>query len=221
MSDTSGCPGSLSVVVIDDHEIVGLGVAQAMAEAGRPVEVRHVHTAALVGPCPGPRVVVLDLRLADGSTPTENLLSMNSMGVPVVIYTSADDPVLVRESIVAGALSIVRKSAPPSELVDAVMEAAEGRTMPGLDWAAALDADEDFVSEHLTQTEAQVLTRYASGETSGVVARQLGISSYTVDTYVARIRDKYRSVGRPADSRIDLFRRAAEDGLVSYYEPGA
>ena len=49
------------------------------------------------------------------------------------------------------------------------------------------------------------------------MARILNLSKNTVNTYVARIRDKYRTAGRPADTRVDLFRRAAEDGLVSYY----
>lgn len=220
MTDESGCHEPLSVVVVDDHEIVALGVSQAMKVSERITGVRHAPTVTLLPAADGPVVVVLDLRLADGSTPAENLEALRKLGVPVVVYTSADDPVLVREAIAAGALSIVRKSAPPCDLLEAVLEASEGRTSPGLDWAAALDADEDFVSSHLTPTEAQVLARYASGEASDVVARQLGISRNTVNTYVSRIRDKYRSVGRAAESRIDLFRRAAEDGLVSYYEPG-
>lgn len=221
MTDASGCQEPLSVVVVDDHEIVALGVSQAVEVSERISAVHHVPTVSALPEVDGPVVIVLDLRLADGSTPTENLQALGELGVPVVVYTSADDPVLVREAIAAGALSIVRKSAPPCDLVEAVLEASEGRTTPGLDWAAALDADEDFVSSHLSPTEAQVLARYASGEASDVVARQLGISRNTVNTYVSRIRDKYRSVGRAAESRIDLFRRAAEDGLVSYYDPGA
>lgn len=220
MVSTDGICDPLSVVVVDDHEIVGLGVSQAVEESGHAMTVTHVPTVARVPRTARRLVVVLDLRLADGSTPSENLGTLRARGVPVVVYTSADDPVLVREAIAAGALSIVRKSAPPRDLVEAVLAASKGVTMPGLDWAAALDADEDFVSTHLTPVEAQVLAHYASGEASDVVARRLNISRNTVNTYVSRIRDRYRAVGRPADSRIDLFRRAAEDGLISYYEPG-
>jgi len=117
-----------------------------------------------------------------------------------------------------GALSIIRKSAPPDDLVEAVLAAAEGVTFPTPDWAAALDADEDFVAEHLSDLEAHILAHYASGESSASVARALSVSKNTVNTYIARIRDKYRESGRPAESRVDLFRRAAEDGLVSYYD---
>ena len=130
------------------------------------------------------------------------------------MYTSAENPYLVREAVEAGALSIVRKSAPTDELVSAVGAAARGETVPGVDWAAALDADGDFVKEHLTSTEARVLACYASGATSTAVAQEMGLSPCTVNTYVSRIRDKYRAVGRPVCSRVDLFRRAVEDGLL-------
>ena len=107
---------------------------------------------------------------------------------------------------------------PPDDLVEAVLAAVEGITFPTPDWAAALDADEDFVAEHLSDLEAHILAHYASGESSASVARALSVSKNTVNTYIARIRDKYRESGRPAESRVDLFRRAAEDGLVSYYD---
>lgn len=219
MAATQGHQDSLVVLVIDDHQIVGMGVEQALGSLCGGADVRWFVAVDRVQAPPGPFVAVLDLRLADGSTPSENLAALKAMGAPVVVYTSADDPVLVREAIAAGALSIVRKSAPPQELVDAVLAASQGQTMPGLDWAAALDADEDFVSTHLSTVEAQVLAHYASGEASDVVGRRLGISRNTVNTYVSRIRDKYRSAGRVAESRVDLFRRAAEDGLISYFDP--
>ena len=98
--------------------------------------------------------------------------------------------------------------------MDAVRAAADGEAVPGPDWASALDADEDFVARHLTSTEAGVLTYYASGATSGVVAREMDLSLATVNTYVTRIRNKYRAAGRPVHSRVDLFRRAVEDGLL-------
>ncbi|MDO4259324.1 MAG: response regulator transcription factor [Actinomycetaceae bacterium] len=205
------------IVVIDDHEIVGLGVKHAFMTQGVDATVRWLSDLSHPTFAPG-EIAVLDLRLADGSTPRQNIATLAQHGVPVVVYTSADDPFLVREAIAAGALSIVRKSAPSNELVEAVQEAAEGRTRPGLDWAAALDADDDFVSSHLSGLEAQVLAAYAAGGASDAVARALGISRNTVNTYIARIRDKYRQVGRPAESRVDLFRRAAEDGLVSRFD---
>ena len=208
---------SAQIVVIDDHRVVGLGVKAAFENRGVDVSISWVPTAREARWKRG-QVAVLDMRLADGSAPDTNIAYINGYGVPVVVYTSGDDPYLVRRAIAGGALSIIRKSAPPEDLVEAVLAAADGATFPTPDWAAALDADEDFVADHLSDLEARILTHYASGASSACVARTLSVSKNTVNTYIARIRDKYREAGRHADSRVDLFRRAAEDGLVSYFE---
>ena len=205
------------IVVIDDHRVVGLGVKAAFEAQCADASISWYPTVP-DAPWEHGQVAVLDLRLADGSAPDENIADINGRGVPVVVYTSGDDPYLVRRAIAGGALSIVRKSAPPEDLVEAVLAASDGATCPTPDWAAALDADEDFVASHLSDLEARILAHYASGERSGSVARALNVSKNTVNTYIARIREKYRESGRPAESRVDLFRRAAEDGLLSYFD---
>ena len=205
------------IVVIDDHRVVGLGVKAAFEAQCADASISWYPTVP-DAPWEHGQVAVLDLRLADGSAPDENIADINGRGVPVVVYTSGDDPYLVRRAIAGGALSIVRKSAPPEDLVEAVLAASDGATRPTPDWAAALDADEDFVASRLSDLEARILAHYASGERSGSVARALNVSKNTVNTYIARIREKYRESGRPAESRVDLFRRAAEDGLLSYFD---
>ena len=63
--------------------------------------------------------------------------------------------------------------------------------------------------------EAEVLALYASGETAERVARLLFISRETVLDHVRRIRTKYAAADRAAPTKVDLYRRAVEDGLVS------
>ena len=215
------------VLVIDDHNIIAQGCQYQFTQAGLPWTVQWVpslHTAeglpvpelgAAEG-LPVPDLAVLDLRLADGSTPTDNIRELSKRSIPVVVHTSSDEPVLVREALATNILAIVNKSASDTELIDASKAALDGIPSANLSWASALDTDNDFVTERLTPTEVNVLSRYALGAKSVTVARELGCTVPTVNTYVARIREKYRKVGRPADTRVDLFRRAAEDGLVGY-----
>ena len=207
-----------SIIVVDDHDIIAKGCCLVFEDAGMPWSVCWYASLRDVEWPDGRVLVILDLRLEDGSTPTQNLREIEQRGLPVIAYTSAESPILVREAIAGGVLAIVRKSGPSSDLVRAIQDALDGRPSASLDWAAALDADEDFVVDYLAPIEADVLAHYAEGEKSETVARILNLSKNTVNTYVARIRDKYRAAGRPADTRVDLFRRAAEDGLVSYYD---
>ena len=46
------------------------------------------------------------------------------------------------------------------------------------------------------------------------VAERLGVAYSTAKENINRIRVKYVEVGRPAPTKIDLLRRAMEDGLV-------
>ena len=180
-----------SIIVVDDHDIIAKGCRLVFEDAGMPWSVCWYASLRDVEWPDGRVLVILDLRLEDGSTPTQNLREIEQCGLPGIAYTSAESP---------------------------IQDALDGRPSASLDWAAALDADEDFVVDYLAPIEADVLAHYAEGEKSETVARILNLSKNTVNTYVARIRDKYRAAGRPADTRVDLFRRAAEDGLVSYYD---
>ncbi len=46
------------------------------------------------------------------------------------------------------------------------------------------------------------------------MALQLGIAPSTAKEYLGRVRAKYVEVGRPAPTKVDLLRRAVEDGIL-------
>jgi len=159
--------------------------------------------------------VLLDLNLCDGSTPADNIASLAAASAKVVVYTSGERPELVRQAARAGADAVLRKSEEPDRLIDAIRGVVRGIPVVSPDWADALDTDAEFVAARLTPREAEVLALYASGETAGRVAAALFISTETVYDHVRRIRAKYAEVERPAPTKLDLLRRAVEDGLVS------
>ena len=215
------------VLVIDEYSIIAQGCQLRFAQAGLPWTVRWVpslHTAdgqlvpelGAADGHPAPDLAILELRLADGSTPTDNIRELSKRSIPVVVHTSGDEPVLVRQALATSILAIVKKSAPDGDLIRASQAALDGIPSAGLDWASALDTDGDFVAEHLAPSEVRILSLYAMGAKSVTVARELGCTVPTVNTCMARIREKYREAGRPADTRVDLFRRAVEDGVVGY-----
>lgn len=206
------------ILIIDDHRVIAEGCKHYIIQAGLNWKVYWSATVANAGELNKFDLAILDLRLADRSSPGDNVAELMRQGVPVMVYTSAEDPMLVRNAISAGVYAVVRKSSSSEEFIDAVTLSLAKVPSAGLDWASALDTDTDFVQEYLTCTEQKVLRLYAMGNKAFAVARELGLSKFTVDTYIARIRSKYRSVGRSAETRIELFKRAAEDGLISYFE---
>lgn len=201
--------------IVDDHPAVLLGVASVLnAQPDLAVVATAASVPELLALGQSLDAVLLDLSLADDSTPTENLQALACQAVPVLVYTSGDRPQLVREAARAGAAGMLRKSELPDAIVTAVRTMLAGEVPASADWAAALDFDPEFVRVHLSPREAEVLGLYASGETAERVAALLYISRDTVLDHIRRVRTKYAQADRPAPTKVDLYRRAVEDGLI-------
>lgn len=203
------------IALVEDHALVARGFGALVAAAPDLELVATVGTVGeLQGIEPAPRLVVLDLRLADGSDPAANVAAIHRLGAYVLIHTGAEDRSLIQSAARSGALGLVRKSSDPDELLSAIRTAVRGDAVFNADWAAAIDADSSLSDARLSDREQEVLSMYASGETAASVAAALGLSRATIADYVKAIRRKYEAVGRTASTRVDLYRRAVEDGIL-------
>jgi DNA-binding NarL/FixJ family response regulator len=205
---------------VDDHETVRLGFASLIADERDLVIVAAGETIDDILPdLAQVDLVVLDIRLADGSTIAHNLGVLHQHGARVLAFTAADNPSDLRAASRAGVLGIVRKSDSRDAILDAVRRTSGGEAIATTEWAAALDSDPDLASARLSPKEQEVLALYASGEKSITVAARAGLSASTVSEYIRRIRSKYAMAGRPAHTKIDLYKRAVEDRLLPRPEP--
>ena len=213
---TPSTPASVRVGIVDDHESVRLGLQAACENAGYEVLFAAATAQALVDGLAGREcdVIVLDLSLGDGSLVTDNVRLAASTGSAVLVHSIADRVASVREALAAGAAGVIPKSSPTTTVMAAVASVARGDVLNNLEWATAIDADRDFAKAQLGRRERDVLHLYASGLPLKMVAMQLGIAHSTAREYLDRIRVKYVEVGRPAPTKVDLLRRAVEDGIL-------
>ncbi len=72
-----------------------------------------------------------------------------------------------------------------------------------------------LASPRLSVREVEILSTWLVCDTKVEVADQLFVTVATVRTHLARIRSKYREVGRPAGTKIALLIRAVEDGYCT------
>ncbi|MBT2476514.1 response regulator transcription factor [Microbacterium sp. ISL-103] len=209
------------VALIDDHESVRLGLEAACARDGSQTVVFSGSTVVSylewrsATSAPPADVVVLDLTLGDGTTVTENVRSLVADGASVVIHSVADRPAAVREALAAGAAGVVSKSSALDDVLDAIRTVAQGEALNNVEWASAVDGDRDFADAQLSTREREVLRLYATGLPLKAVAERLGVAYSTAKENITRIRVKYVEVGRPAPTKVDLLRRAMEDGIVA------
>lgn len=205
-----------TVAIVDDHEAVRLGLRAACRDAGYDVVADTANVPELLDALSGRAcdVVVLDLSLGDGSSVTENVRAVLATGSAVLVHSIADRVAAVRESLAAGAAGVIPKASPMTAVIGAIATVARGDVLNNVEWASAIEADRDFAKAQLGRRERDVLHLYASGLPLKLVAMQLGIAHSTAREYLDRIRAKYVEVGRPAPTKVDLLRRAVEDGIL-------
>lgn len=203
------------VVLIDDHELVALAVQEAVARVEGVEFLGSAPTVAdVLAAHPEFEVAILDLRLADGSSPVANVERLDAQGARVLVLTSAESPYLVRSVSKAPIAGLLRKSEPVASLAEAIRRVAAGEDSMSADWAAAIDGDPQLADAGLSPQEQAVLGLFARGLKAQAVAAQMHIAVGTVDDYVRRIRAKYVRAGRPAATKVDLYKRAVEDGIL-------
>lgn len=144
-----------------------------------------------------PRVVVLDIALKgmNGIEATRTLRE-RAPAVGVVILCSCATPLLVRQARAAGASAVLPEGATGQAFLDALREAAATRS-PGSAQAAGRRVAAQRRVRHdspgvepLTENERHIMRLAANGYTNGGIARTLGLSPRTVETYRLRLMHK-------------------------------
>jgi two-component system response regulator NreC len=205
-----------TVVIADDHTVVRQGLRmlidndddlQVVAEAGTVPDAERLTRAHR------PSVLVLDLNMPGGSS-LEAIprLCEQAPDSAIVVLTMQDDPAFARPALQAGAKGFVLKEAADEELLEAIRLAAAGDTYlnPRLGARmAAAPSEPAGPPDDLSQREVEVLRLIALGHTNGEIAKQLYLSTRTVETHRAHIQQKIRRT-----TRAELVRYALENGLV-------
>ena len=209
-----------NVLAVDDHEVALAGIDAILRTSDDCTLVGAFST--VDDACGFLRtqqdarvdIVLLDLRLADNSDPFANVQRLSALDVPVLIFSSLEDPYLARRALQAGSAGVLEKSASAIELNQAIVTICRGDTFANTEWASVIDSDPVLGCADLSPRQLEVLELYASGESAKRVATILGLSAETVQDYINRIRHKYAKTGRPVTTKIDMFRRAQEDGFL-------
>lgn len=212
----------IRTAIIDDHEAIRFGMGAAITHAGddRVTFVASAPTvAALLDAGVEADVVLLDLRLDDDSDPQVNAAQLVKRGYQVLVYSIADNTRMLRRALAGGAAGICRKGDPVAVTIEAIVAVADGQEVISQEILAAIEGDKEYVAAALGAREREVLSLYAAGLEIPEVARTLYITENSVKEYIKRIRAKYTGVDRPAASKLELFRRAIEDGIVPPVEP--
>lgn len=218
-------PLPLRVMIVDDHEVVRNGVKALLEEAGGMSvagEAGTVREAIDRAEWARPDVVVMDVRLADGSgiEATREIRAKLPRTQVLMLTTFADDEALFA-SIMAGAAGYVLKQIKGGDLVRAIRAVAAGENL--LDPAVTkglldrlrkgkhLLKDERLA--RLSGQEERILGFIADGKTNKQIGDELHLAEKTVKNYVSSILSKLE-VARRAEAAAYLTRHTTPPGTA-------
>src|SRR6478609_2181509 len=196
MTETS----PIRVYLLDDHEVVRQGL-RFLLEAAGDIEVvgesGSAEDAAHRIPALRPHVAVLDARLPDGSG-IEVCRTVRAVDptIQALILTSYDDDEALFAAIMAGAAGYVLKEIKGNDLVTAVRQVADGKSLidPSLT-ARVLERVRNPTTTapelaSLTEQELKLLALIAEGLTNRQIGERMFLAEKTVKNYVSSILAK-------------------------------
>jgi DNA-binding NarL/FixJ family response regulator len=212
-------------MLVDDHEIVRDGI-RAMLDPEDDIvvttEAGTVREAIDETDRTRPDVVVMDVRLADGSgiEATREIRAKHPDTRVLMLTSFADDEALFA-SIMAGASGYVLKQVKSGDLLRAIRAVGAGESL--LDPAvtnAVLDRlrkgkhlMKDERLARLSPQEERILTLVADGRTNKEIGDELHLAEKTVKNYVSSILSKLEVVRR-AEAAAYLARHTTTPGAV-------
>lgn len=216
---------SITVLVVDDHEIVRRGII-TLLETEPDIEVlgqaENGREALALAESLKPDVILMDLVMPemDGVEAIREIRERR-LSSHVLVLTSFGSDDKLFPAVRAGALGYLLKDTSPADLVQAIRKAAEGQS--ALTPAVARRLLQEFSTdleptppeEPLSERELEVLKLVARGLTNEQIGERLFISEATVRTHVSHILAKL-SLGNRTQAALYALRV----GLVTLEEIG-
>lgn len=160
-------------------------------------------------------LVLLDVHLGDHTSPAANVRALTERGWPVLLYTMERNQLLLRPCFTAGAAGLVDKSSAVDDLAKAITIILRHGSYMTRELALSLRELEHLPNVQLTPREIECIRLYSSGLPLKSVANRLGIAQSTVQQHLRNAKAKYHALKRPASTKVDLYQRALEDGIIS------
>jgi two-component system, NarL family, response regulator DevR len=213
----------LRVMLVDDHQVVRDGIKLLLADVGDVVVCAEASTgrdAVATAAQALPDIVVMDVRLSDGSgiEATRDIRAARPATQVLMLTSFADDEALFA-SIMAGAAGYVLKQIRGADLLRAIRTVGSGQSL--LDPAVTKGVfDRLRKGKHLLQDEKlarlspqeeRILALVADGLTNGQIGTELGLAEKTVKNYVSSILAKLE-VARRAEAAAYLARHTSHPG---------
>jgi two-component system response regulator DevR len=206
------------IMIVDDHELVRVGLATILERSSRFTVVGQAATAEEAVELAfklQPDVIIMDIRLPgrSGIEACRDIVSAYP-AIRVIMLTSFADEQAVIGSVIAGAKGYVLKQIGSLALQEAIDKVMRGETLIDYDLLRKamnrLQEDRQSPVETLNEREKQILALIGQAKMNKEIADELTLSEKTVRNYVSNILHKLNFSHR---SQIAVYAVRKQDEL--------
>lgn len=186
------------VVVVDDHPFFRDGLIRGLQQSGRLEVVGEAGSGreaiALIHE-ESPHVAVLDYQMPDlDGLDVVRAITRDGLATRCLLLSALTDPAVVFQALQEGASGYLSKEARRSEIVEAVLAVAAGRTVVAPALTEGLVDQIRLRAERsgpvLTPREQEVLRGFAEGKSIPQIAGELYLGASTVKTHAQHVYEK-------------------------------
>ena len=195
----------IHVLLVDDHPVVLSGL---LAGLGALPDIEIVGVARSVAEAKqhlargGIDVALVDLRLPDGLG--LSLLNADAGKPAMIMLTSFDQPQYVSAAAARGARGFLLKTAPLTDVAEAIRIVARGGTAFSPEQIRSLGG-----RVKLTARERDIVGLVMDSRSNDEIGRELGMAAKTVEKHLSRLFER-----TGVTSRVELALRAEREGWL-------
>lgn len=214
----------MTVVLIDDHPLLSLGLSQGLSALGlESVAVEPAPTDVLLeqlrNRASQAELVVLDYAMPAVADTVALVATLVHEGLRVIILSGSDDEIGLARCLKAGAEAVISKDESVDSIIDLIATATEGRcvrpnhkavTLAELDLFNIDRAKSERVFAALSPSERGVLDLLMAGQSAAQIAGIRFVSVATIRTQIKSILTKLN-----ANSQLQAVALAHQHGYVA------
>ena len=231
---SAACTAPAKVVLIDDHAVVRAGLKELLA--GQP-DIAVIGEAAdateAVERCAvlRPDLAIVDISLGpDNGLSLLGALKIRAPATRLLVLSMHDEQVFAQRALQAGANGYVSKAESSEQILVAVRRVLAGKMHVSEAMSDMLvqsmvrpsrptTGPRDLGVSRLSGRELEILEMIGSGLKTGEIAAQLGLSTKTIETHRARMKEK---LGLNSSAKLAMFAiNWARDGFAGTPGSGA